>query len=204
MNEDRADPESWLARALESALELGLLAPAHLLAHATPEVLAERLPRALMVKVFASAFSTGRLTPEGLLAAAPVTTLTRHLPAAVLWEAMRAGAARSGLCEAPSDQRAPEGSPRRWLTAALASGIDCGVLGAAEVMRCLPPSLWVGVVPRSVLAELLALGLARDTFRPQLMLEVLRPEVIVEHLPARQAWAILDDGAHRAFGLARI
>ena len=57
MNQDELDRRlGWLSHTLDEALRLGVLAPTQLLGHATPEVLAEHLPRDLMVKVFASAF----------------------------------------------------------------------------------------------------------------------------------------------------
>jgi hypothetical protein len=196
---------AWLAQALDEGLRLQVLAPAQLLLHATPEVLAERLPRELMVKVFASAFSTGKLTPEGILAVAPPATLVEHLPAPVLWAALRStevGQAADPGDGAPPPPKGP--TPlRQWLGSALAAGLERGLITANEVASKLPPSAWVSEVPPEIVAGLIGLGLSQPAWNAEVMLRLLEPRVIGEHVAPRLTWAIVDAAAARAFGLAR-
>lgn len=188
----------WLSAVLDEAMRLGVLQPAVLLAHATPEVLAERLPRDLMVKVFASAFATGKLTPEGILEVAPPATLVLHIAPSILWSAARDAATRAHLTEASG---LPPGHtpPRALLASALASGLSAGVLGAGDVVRHLPPSTWVGSVPVEVVASLLARGLGSAAWNAEAVLALLTPEVIGAWLAPHLVWGILDEAATRAF-----
>lgn len=188
----------WLAHVLDEALRLGVMPPAVLLAHATPEVLAERLPRDLMVKVFASAFATGKLTPEGILEVAPPATLVLHVAPTILWAAVRDAAARAGMVE-PSEQAPGNSPPRDLLASALGVGLGRGVLGARDVLRHLPPATWVGTVPVNVVAALLARGLSASAWDADAALALLTPEVIGAWLPPHLVWPILDEAAGRAF-----
>src|SRR5450631_3209049 len=114
---------TWLAHVIDEGLRLGVLHPANVLAHATPEVLAGNLPRDLMVKVFASAFSTGKLTPEGILSVAPPSTLVRHVAPAVMWTCVREVAAGHGLVQPTA---VPKGRtpPRVWLGNLIAAALE--------------------------------------------------------------------------------
>jgi len=203
MEADLEAQATWLAHTLEEGLRLGVLAPAELLMHVTPEVLAERLPRDLMVKVFASAFSTGKLTPEGLLAVAPPSTLARHVAPELLWAAVRTAAENQALRGPGRSMALPKGDTpvRRWLASALAMGLERGVLRADEVLRLLPPSSWVGEVPEGVLADLIAMGLSQPLWNAELVLRPLAPRVIGENVAPDLTWAVLDAGAERAFNL---
>jgi hypothetical protein len=197
-----ADPEArlgWLAFTIDEALRLGVMQPAHLLSHVTPEVLAERLPRELMVKVFASAFSTGKLTPEGILAVAPPATLVRHVAPAILWASVRTAAERNQLGTALPKGATPA---RTWLASVIAAGLERGMFTPADVTRHVPPSSWVTEVPSEVVSGLIGLGLAQPAFDPSLVLHLLTPKVLGEHVAPRLTWGIVDEGAERAFELA--
>ena len=203
MTDENESRLTWLSHALAEALRLGVLQPTELLAHVTPEVLAERLPRELMVKVFASAFSTGKLTPEGILAVAPPETLVRHVAPSIVWQALGAAAERGQLAASGA---LPKGSTpgRSWLASLLGAGLERGIFGASDVVRHLPPSSWVGEVPREVVAGLLGLGLTQSSFDAELILRLLKPVVIGEHVAPHLAWRIVDEGARKAFQLDAI
>lgn len=200
MTDENESRLGWLSLVLDEALRLGVLKPAHLLAHATPEVLAERLPRELMVKVFASAFSTGKLTPEGILAVAPPSTLAQFVTPAILWDAVRAAAERSQLVTADGVPRGPQPA-RSFLALSLAAGLERGIFSPADVVRHLPPSSWVGEVPLEVVAGIMGAGLAQAAFDAELVLRLLNPQVIAENVAPQLAWRVIDEGATRAFDL---
>ena len=202
MNDDLNDKRlGWLSYTIDEALRLGVFAPANLLTHASPEVLAEHLPRDLMVKVFASAFSTGRLTPEGILAVAPPSTLVRHVAASILWACVREAAHRNGIDAAASALPKGKTPARTWLGNVLRAGLDRGIFTPGDVARHIPPRDWVREVPIELVAKMIGAGLTRPNFDPVLALEILTPEAIGEHVAPNLAWAVVDEGASKAFGL---
>ena len=80
--------QAWFARVMESGLENQVFAPSDVLAHATPDVLANNLPADLLSKVLTASLAAGSMTPE---------LLARHLPHEVLWQCIAAAAARAGV-----------------------------------------------------------------------------------------------------------
>lgn len=189
----------WLAYTLDEGMRLGVFSPSDLLLHATPEVLAEHLPRELMVKVFASAFSTGRLTPEGILAVAPPSTLVRHVASVVLWGCVREAAHRGGI-DAPSDLVRGKAPLRVWLGHVMGGGIERGIFTPADALRHMPPRDWVRDMPIDLVARLIAAGLTRSNFDSSLALEVICPDALAENVAPHLIWKLLDESAARAFG----
>ena len=61
--------QAWFARVMESGLENQVFAPADVLAHATPDVLAHNLPPELLSKVLQSSLAAGSI-PDWLAAGA--------------------------------------------------------------------------------------------------------------------------------------
>lgn len=94
--------QAWFARMMESGLENNIFAPADVLAHATPEVLATHLPPDLLSKVLASSLSAGAMTPDRVLETVTPAMMAKHLPHDVLWECLRAAAARAGIATSAS------------------------------------------------------------------------------------------------------
>src|SRR5207237_6183525 len=90
---------------------------------------------------------------------------------------------------------------RTWLGNVLAQGIERGLFTPGDVTRHIPPREWVREVPIELVAKLIAAGLTRPTFDPAMALEVLTPDAIGEHVPPNLVWAVIDEGASRAFGL---
>lgn len=89
--------QAWFQRVVESGLQNEIFNPTDVLAHATPEVLANHLPPDLLSKVLASSLAAGAMTPERVLEVVTPEMLSRHLPHEVLWSCIAAAAARAGV-----------------------------------------------------------------------------------------------------------
>jgi len=93
-----SDPrEAWFARMMESGLEHRMFQPSDVLAHATPDVLANHLPPELLGKVLQASLAAGSMTAERVLETVTPALLARHLPHDVLWACIAAAAARAGV-----------------------------------------------------------------------------------------------------------
>jgi hypothetical protein len=89
--------QAWFARVMESGLENEIFAPGDVLAHATPDVLANHLPAELLSKVLSASLAAGSMTPERVLETVTPELLAKHLPHEVLWQCIAAAAARAGV-----------------------------------------------------------------------------------------------------------
>ncbi|HEY4244143.1 MAG TPA: hypothetical protein VGM88_30225 [Kofleriaceae bacterium] len=89
--------QAWFARVMESGLQNQIFAPSDVLAHATPDVLANHLPPELMSKVLQSSLAAGSMTPERVLETVTPEMLAKHLPHEVLWQCIQAAMARAGV-----------------------------------------------------------------------------------------------------------
>ena len=89
--------QRWFARMMESGLEQKIFAPADVLTHATPDVLAQSLPPELLSKVLAASLSAGSMTPERVLETVTPEAMSKHLPHDVLWDCIASAAARAGV-----------------------------------------------------------------------------------------------------------
>jgi hypothetical protein len=99
MSEQR---QAWFARVVESGLQNQIFNPADVLAHATPDVLANHLPPELLSKILAASLAAGSMTPDKVLETVTPELLARHLPHEVLWACVAAAAARAGITNAVS------------------------------------------------------------------------------------------------------
>jgi len=89
--------QAWFARVMESGLQNQIFAPSDVLAHATPDVLANHLPPELMSKVLQSSLAAGSMTPERVLETVTPEMLAKHLPHEVLWQCIQAAMQRAGV-----------------------------------------------------------------------------------------------------------
>jgi hypothetical protein len=89
--------KEWFARVVESGLENQIFNPADVLAHATPDVLANHLPPELLSKVLQASLAAGTMTPERVLETVTPEVLAQHIPHDVLWACIAAAAARAGV-----------------------------------------------------------------------------------------------------------
>lgn len=95
MNNDQR--QAWFAKMMASGLEHGVFGPSDVLAHATPDVLANHLPPDLLSKVLASSLAAGAMTPDRVLETVTPELMAQHLPHDVLWACIAAAAARAGV-----------------------------------------------------------------------------------------------------------
>lgn len=194
---------TWLAFVYDSAIKHGVFRPADVVVHASPEVLARDLPKELLIRIFEVAFDAGKLTPEGMLGVAPPSTLVKHIAPAILWETVRDAATRHGIAAVSGNMPKTGKTPLRgWLAEVIAAGIDRDIYTPADITRHIPPGEWVKDVPLEVVARMIASGLTRPSFDPRLALEHLTPQVIGEYVAPNLSWAVIEEGAVRAFELS--
>lgn len=92
------DPrKAWFAQVVKSGLEHQIFNPADVLAHATPDVLANHLPPELLSKVLQASLAAGAMTPDRVLETVTPDVLAAHVPHEVLWACIAAAAARAGV-----------------------------------------------------------------------------------------------------------
>jgi hypothetical protein len=94
MSEQR---EAWFAKVMASGLEHQIFNPSDVLAHVSPDVLAQHLPPDLLSKVLASSLAAGAMTPDRVLETVTPQMLAKHIPHDVLWACVQAAAARAGV-----------------------------------------------------------------------------------------------------------
>ena len=192
---------TWLAFVYDSAIKHGVFRPADVVVHATPEVLAQHLPKELIIRLFEVAFDAGKLTPEGVLGVAPPSTLVKHIAPSTLWDVVRDAAARHGIAGGGNLPKVGKTPIRNWIAEVIAGGLEREIYSPADVTRHIPPGEWVKDVPIEVVAKMIASGLTRPQFDPRLALEHLTPTVIGEFVAPNLSWAVIDEGAIRAFEL---
>src|SRR6266542_3687270 len=176
---------AWLGYALQEGIKHGLTDAREMLAHATPEVLVAQLPRELTTQLIAGALKSGRLTPESVLEVAPPAGLAKHLEASVLWSCLRDAAEAANLVSVGGTASAVG---KRWMGDILGRAISEGLLTPDDVVRNVPPAEWVKDAPPSVLAAMLAAGLAKGTFDAKFALTHLTPEVLAENMSPPLVW----------------
>lgn len=96
--------EDFFTASLGRALELGIATPEDVLAHATPAVLAEHLPREEWTKLLRACLAAPRLDARLVVDTVTVPVLCEHVPFAILWACLAQLATRAlgrGLIAAP-------------------------------------------------------------------------------------------------------
>ncbi len=89
--------QRWFAQMMASGLDNKIFAPADVLAHATPDILANNLPPDLMSKVLSASLAAGAMTPDRVLETVTPDVMGAHLPHDVLWACLSAAAVRAGV-----------------------------------------------------------------------------------------------------------
>ncbi|HEY1812245.1 MAG TPA: hypothetical protein VGL61_34555 [Kofleriaceae bacterium] len=82
---------------MKSGLDNEIFNPADVIAHATPDVLANNLPPELLSKVLQASLAAGSMTPERVLETITPEILAAHIPHEILWACIAAAAARAGV-----------------------------------------------------------------------------------------------------------
>ena len=87
----------WFAQMIQAGLEEKIIAPKHLLAHVTPELLAEFLPGEILGEILSSSLESRALTAEAVLDTVTPEILAEHIPHDVLWTCVAEAAERAGI-----------------------------------------------------------------------------------------------------------
>lgn len=80
--------EEFFTAAIGRALELGLASPEDVLAHATPDVLAEHLPREGWTKLLTACLAAPRTDARLVIDTVTVPVLCEHVPFGILWSCL--------------------------------------------------------------------------------------------------------------------
>ncbi len=92
---------------------------------------------------------------------------------------------------------------RKFLEVVLASGLHNGVLAPADLIRHAPPAVLAERLTVRQKAKLLAAGLAAGKMSPQLILDTVGIEGLVEHVPAGVLWACVAEMAGTSLGTVK-
>ncbi len=87
--------KAFFVAALSSALDLGIATPEDVLAHATPELLAEHLPRPLWARLLTACVGAPKVDAQLVVETIGVSNFCEHIPATVIWACIAQIAARS-------------------------------------------------------------------------------------------------------------
>lgn len=197
MSADRR--QAWFTTLLEVGLKEEIFAPTDVLAHATPEVLSEHLPAALMSQVLQSALTAGAMTPESVLKVVSPDKLTEHVPHDVLWALVTTAVKRVAIPDANGEVGAGKLDGRRkFLCKAIDDGVSQDQVTAEDVINHLKPEALATYLPTDLKAKLITEALAADKMNPALIVEVVGVEALATHMPMSSLWAILNECGERA------
>ena len=87
--------KAFFVAALQSALDLGIATPDDVLKHATPDILANHLPRPLWARLFTACLGAPKVDAQLVIETIGVANLCEHVPAHLIWMCLAEVAARS-------------------------------------------------------------------------------------------------------------
>lgn len=87
--------KTFFVDALTSALELGIARPEDVLEHATPDVLAQHLPRPLWARLLTACLGAARVDARLVIETVGIANLAEHVPAQIIWNCISEVGARS-------------------------------------------------------------------------------------------------------------
>lgn len=186
----------WFTQIIQSALEEDLVGPKKVLEHVTPEVMANHLPPALMSEILSKSLSAGAMRAELVLATLNPELMAEHIPHEVLWACIAEAGSEAGM----EDGSGGVGPLRRFLEAAIASGLDYGMVSEDEVLRELTPEILAECLPVSLKAALLRACFEADKVDPELVVRTLGVASLAEHSPIPELWKIVSAAGLRAAG----
>jgi hypothetical protein len=187
----------WFTQIIQSALSEDLVAPRMILGHVTPEVMANHLPPALMSEILAKSLSAGAMRPELVLRTLNPELLAEHIPPEVLWGCIAEAGAEAGMNEADGGAVGPL---RRFLEAAIASGLDYGMISEEDVLVELTPEHLAQHLPVGLKAELLRACFEADSVDPELVVRTLGVANLAEQMPIPELWRVVSAAGIRAAG----
>jgi hypothetical protein len=77
--------KTFFVDALTSALDLGIARPEDVLAHATPDVLAQHLPRPLWARLLTACLGAPRVDAQLVIETIGIPNLCEHVPSQLIW-----------------------------------------------------------------------------------------------------------------------
>ena len=91
-------------------------------------------------------------------------------------------------------------STRQFLRASLRSGVETGMVSAADVLRHVTPEVLASHLPPATIAKLIEASLAAAVMDAQLVLDTVGIDTLAEHVPTNVLWACLAEMAAKALG----
>jgi hypothetical protein len=89
---------------------------------------------------------------------------------------------------------------KRFLKKLLESGLGCGTVTPADIVRHLTPDVLAHNLPVKLRAKLVEAALAAEKMTPELVVDVIGVEALAEHAPAHLSWAAVAECARRSLG----
>lgn len=107
--------KSFYVASLSSALDLEIATPEDILAHATPDVLADHLPRPLWARLLTACVGAPKVDAQLVIETVGVANLCEHVPPSIVWDCIAGLAQRSlgGEAAAPTPYVRSESQPAR-------------------------------------------------------------------------------------------
>jgi len=87
--------KTFFVDALTSALDLGIARPEDVLKHATPDVLAQHLPRPLWARLLTACLGAPKVDAQLVIETIGLPNLAEHVPAQLIWNCISEVGARS-------------------------------------------------------------------------------------------------------------
>lgn len=107
--------KSFYVASLSSALDLDIATPDDILVHATPDVLADHLPRPLWARLLTACVGAPKVDAQLVVETIGVPNLCEHVPPAIVWNCLASLAQRSlgGEAAAPAPYVRSDSQPIR-------------------------------------------------------------------------------------------
>ena len=183
--------QKWLGIVLAVAMENDIMDPADIILEATPEIMSANLPPDVMSKILAASLKAGTMTPDVILDTAGPQILSRHLPPDVLWKSLQTVAERA---KESSDNQ--EGRIA-WMTAILEEALQLEIMDPPHILKHTTPDVLAADLPRRLLSSVLQAGLDSGNFDTPLVVEVVEPKNLAEHLSFALLWDCIEDAAQQ-------
>jgi hypothetical protein len=182
--------EQWFADVLRAGLETKVLAEPDILAHATPAVLIQNLPKDLLVKVFDAGLATGTMSPTTVVQNVPPDDLAAHVPPGVIWACIAAAAERAGIPSGETAKRGNETAARDFVRRVIDDGLVSNVMTPQDVVHHVNAKV-LGHFPEPLTIRLLEASLKAGKMNPELIIDTLGTVEIAKHAPTEVTWACI-------------
>ncbi|MEO7095287.1 MAG: hypothetical protein ABI175_18670 [Polyangiales bacterium] len=116
--------KAFFVAALQSALDLGIATPEDVLKHATPDLLAEHLPRPLWARLLTACVGAPKVDAQLVVETIGVSNLCEHVPAAAIWNCIAEIGARSLGGAIPVARPVVASGPKALTTSSAAGPVE--------------------------------------------------------------------------------